>query len=120
MNCNKSCSIGVCIGVFISMIAAVAVGLLFFYGLIPYLFTTAIIALVLGVIILLLTIISLLVGGGGHLGNVTNCLCKNAAGLATGSIGTIVFSTILLKKHKRKLKFYSPNYFRCSTVHINF
>ena len=93
---NERCGLSTCcLGLVLGVIAAVIFGILFFFGLIPVASLGVDIALEVAVIVLILLFV------GAYLQvNPTyflaRCLCRHAARLLAGIIGTIAASTIAL------------------------
>ena len=92
---NERCGLSTCsLGLVLGVVAAVILGILFFFNLIPYALDGITIALVAAGILLALLFT------GAYLSEVkpsycfSRCLCRHAACLLAGIIGTIAASTI--------------------------
>lgn len=91
MDCKKSCSIGCsCIGLIISTVFAAAVGVLFFFHLIPNIVTAVWISFGLGVMSLIALSVGLILALAFPCGALYRCLCRHGRCLLVGSMGTIV------------------------------
>ncbi len=90
MSCKKSCSAGCgCIAYIISTVLA-AVGILFFFYLIPNIVTAVWIAFGLGLLSLIFLFTGLLRASACPGGILSKCLCRYGRCLLAGSMGTIV------------------------------
>ena len=97
MSCdNKLCSGCGCLGVVISAIFGIIAGVLFAFGFIPFVLTTAWIVLGLAVLTLLILVGTVIAVNARECSDLSKCLCKNGACLLTGVVGTILTSIVSL------------------------
>ena len=97
MGCdNKFCGVCGSISIVISAILGAIVGVLFAFDLIPFIGTTAWIALGLGVLTLVILVGTVLAANTRECSTLSKCLCSNGASLLAGAVGTIVTTTVAL------------------------
>lgn len=95
--CCKSClTPSTCIGVLISIVVAIIVGVLFALNNIPLITTAAWIAFGLSVLSLIFLILGAFISALTLPNSLSMCLCKHVVGLLVGIIGTLVFTIIAL------------------------
>lgn len=97
MSCNKcnfsACS---CISILIAVLFGVAIGILFFFDLIPAAIVTTWIAFGVAIFALAVLIIGVLFAAASSSGALIRCLCSNAVCLLVGIIGTLITTIIAL------------------------
>jgi hydrogenase-4 membrane subunit HyfE len=94
---NERCGLSTCcLGLVLGVIAAVIFGILFFFGLIPVASLGVDIALEVAVIVLILLFVGAYLSEVNPTYFLARCLCRHAACLLAGIIGTIAASTIAL------------------------
>lgn len=97
MNCNRcgftACS---CIGIIISIIFSVIIGLLFAFGFIPGIVISTWIAFGLSILTLIFLMLLVLTNAAKPSEALKKCLCNNTACLLTGIFGTIISSLAAL------------------------
>ncbi len=94
---NESCGLSTCcLGLVLGVIAAVIFGILFFFGLIPEALAGIAIALELAVVLLVLLFVGAYISEKNPSYFLSRCLCRHAACLLAGIIGTIVAGTIAM------------------------
>lgn len=97
MGCKNECPSGCsCAGIVISLVVAIVVGVLFYFGYIPFIVTAAWIAFGLGVMTLILLFVSLAIASGHRRSVLRECLCRRAKCLLIGAVGSIVLSIALV------------------------
>jgi hypothetical protein len=94
---NENCGLSTCcLGLVLGVIAAVIFGILFFFGLIPEALGGILIVLELAVVLLVLLFVGAYLSEAKPSYYLSRCLCRHAACLLAGIIGTIVAATIAL------------------------